>query len=88
MSAAGLIIAPNKEMGNHFKNLMGLRYWWVCSPRSLRGGDFRGLNSEPRVLILDEFGGDPMKIWDEVEDMVRPGMRGTIQVFAVRRHAV
>lgn len=90
MNVPGLIIAHSKVVGNDFKRLMGLRYWWVESPTSLSRGAFRGMTlSIPRILILHDPANTPAAtVWNEVKSVVLPATDGVPQIFIVTRHAV
>lgn len=76
MIAPGLIFAPTISLGDKLKRDLGLKYWWVSSPRNLRLGGLRGISSEPRLLLV-KFGDwvDTEQVYEKYAEEFLPTFR-------------
>lgn len=89
MTVNGVILAPTVEFGKILKGALGLKYWFVASPHSLRLGRCRGISSEPRLILAPDVASDPPYVmfdlaWPDLVLLFEPNYP---EIFVVK-HAV
>lgn len=56
----GIIFAPTVKAGEDAKKALGLKYWYVTTPTLLEEGRTQRVQSEPRILAVNDPGHDSM----------------------------